>query len=657
MKRIGALAIIIGLSVHVRAQLHSLELNRGWTIGGAALEKRLPAEVPGTVQLDLMRAGRLPDPFVANNIDSLQWVERVAWEYSLAFDLDTAMRALEHIDLVFKGLDTFASIELNGISLGQADNMFRSWRYAVKHLLKPGANELRVTFRPLIEEGRRARARYPLNLPHDSDTSGVGPFVRKAAYQLGWDFCPRLAACGIWRPVRLEAWNGLRIDDVRVKTAFAGSDAVVGVEVRCAGTPRPGDELVFDLDGQRTMVPIDPTADVGEPVRASLLVKDARRWWPQGEGGQVLYPAQVETRRNGVRYDRWQQPIGLRTMALDQHAGAFTFMVNDRPVFAKGANLVPPDLLLPRAGDSAWVALVAHMRRAHFNMVRVWAGGVYPPDAFFTACDTAGILVWQDLMFATMVPGDSAFTQNAYAEVIEQVERIDDHPCLALWCGNNELEVAWNNWGWQKTYAIDRADSARMASDNRRFFNELLPGWIATTSALPYTPTSPLSNWGNAAGLRTGDLHYWGVWHGDSTFSSFANNVGRFVSEYGFQSYPDSALLARYLPADQLVLGSPMLTRRQRSYMTDRPILEAIQRLEGRRPASLGGLIEGGQSVQAKGYRLAIEAHMAARPRCMGTLFWQLNDCWPGPSWSAVDVTGRWKPVMDEVQRLFAPAP
>jgi beta-mannosidase len=257
-------------------------------------------------------------------------------------------------------------------------------------------------------------------------------------------------------------------------------------------------------------------------------------------------------------------------------------------------------------------------------------------------------------MFANMAPGDMAFTANVEAEVREQVARWGDHPCLALVNGNNELDVAWANWGWQEKYTLHGADSARVWNDHVALFQHRIPAALKDLCVVPYVHTSPLSNWGSAAGLRSGDLHYWGVWHGDSAFTAFANNVGRFVSEYGFQSYPDSAVLAQYIRPEDLFLGSPALAYRQRSYKGDAPIRAAIERAQGGLPATLDGFCRASQAVQAEGYRLAEEAHLAARPRCMGTLFWQLNDPWPGPSWSLIDHDGHWKPGLFAVQEVFA---
>ncbi|MBL0043145.1 MAG: hypothetical protein IPP33_01640 [Flavobacteriales bacterium] len=341
--------------------------------------------------------------------------------------------------------------------------------------------------------------------------------------------------------------------------------------------------------------------------------------------------------------------------AIDSSGQGFEVQINDKGIFLKGANMVPPSMLLPTAGDAAWVDAVAEMKRARMNMVRVWAGGVYPPEAFLDACDTAGILVWQDLMFANMVPAEGKFLENVRGEIRDVVARLLKHPSVVLFCGNNELNVAWRNWGWQERYDLHGDDSIRIENMNDILFAEDFANDLKQLSGnrIPYTPTSPLSNWGSAEGLERGDLHYWGVWHGDSAFSSFKNNVGRFVSEYGFQSYPDSALLSHYIDPKELYLGSAAMKRMQRSYKTDKPIWDAIKRELGKEPKTLGEFIEDSQEVQAKAYRMAIEAHMAAQPHCMGTLFWQLNDCWPGPSWSLIDFEGNWKPGMYEVQRLY----
>ena len=626
------------------AQESHIPLHDGWTFCQAGKQQWYSAEVPGVVQTDLLRHGLIPDFYKGSNIDSVQWIENEDWIYKRTIVANDSLLKNGHVDLVFKGLDTFAEVYLNDSLLGKADNMFRTWEWPIKELLKPGANELKVIFRSPIKEGAKLRDAYGMQLPHDNDPSGVSPYIRKAAYQFGWDFCPRLVTSGIWQGVELRSWNKARIRGVSVKQRIdrvgkKGRWGTVDVEI----DPDPGQRVAtrITFDGK----------DVGE---GWFKPAEFEGWFPRGHGKQVLHKLKVELRSGKSVLDTWEQDVGfiLYELVVEADPAAFTLHVNGAPVFAKGCNIVPPNLRPGENAAHAWRELVAQMSQAGMNMARVWSGGVYPPDAFFSACDTAGIMVWQDFMFANMMPGDSTFKQNVMGEVKAQIDRIALHPSVALFCGDNELDVAWKNWGWQDRYSLNAEDSTFIYADYARLSWDL---FLATRlfSQVPFTPTSPLSNWGNAEGLKSGDLHYWGVWHGDSAFSSFKNNVGRFVSEYGFQSYPDSALLSHYIDPKELYLGSPAMKRMQRSYKTDKPIWDAIKRELGKEPKTLGEFIEDSQEVQAKAYRMAIEAHMAAQPHCMGTLFWQLNDCWPGPSWSLIDYEGNWKPGMYEVQRLY----
>ncbi len=625
-----------------------------WSFRQAGTIPWHPAQVPGEVHTDLLRNGLIPDPYRNFNADSVQWVEEKDWEYACIINADEALLHNEHVDLVFKGLDTFAEVWLNDSLLGKANNMFRTWEWPVRELLKPGVNRLKVVFRSAVREGQKLRKAYGINLPHDSDPSAVSPYVRKAAYQFGWDFAPRLVGCGIWQPVELRCWNGARLGSVKVEQHFTTDSIRLDVQVNTAGNA--SFTVHCSLDGVPIGRPVDAVPSASITVHYTL--PRTALWWPNGSREQTLHKLHVEFRSpNGTLLDSTTHRIGYRSVELRQETDSigrsFTFIINGKPIFMKGCNIVPPDMFPSRAGDSAWVALVAHMQRAHINMVRVWAGGIYPPEAFYNACDTAGILVWQDFMLANLVPAEGEFLDNITMEAKEQAARFALHPCAALLCGNNELNVAWSNWGWQDKYKLHGTDSARVIQSNRRLWKDVLGG-IAAEAGVPYTWTSALSNWGNAAGLRSGDLHYWGVWHGDADFASFATNVGRFVSEYGFQSWPDSALLANYINHDQLYLGSPAMQYRQRSYKTDKPTWEAIQRELGTQPKTLNAFIEASQEVQARGCEMAIKAHMEKQPWCMGTLFWQLNDCWPGPSWSLVDYGGNWKPGMFEAQQLFS---
>lgn len=647
---VTAWLIAIGVG-GVAAQTKVLSLDHGWTFRQVGTGPWYQADVPGEVHTNLLRQGLIPDPYRDFNVDSVQWVERAEWEYRCTVHADAGLLHHGHVDLVFKGLDTFAEVYLNDSLLGRTDNMFRTWSWPVKKLLKPGANTLHVLFRSTVAEGERLRKAYGIRLPADSDPSGTSPYIRKAAYQFGWDFAPRLVGCGIWKPVELQAWNGSSVTAMRLDQELEADSIRVRVHVGLKGDAATTG--FFFLDG----LPIGSAMREGDHIGFRFSVHRDRAWWPAGSGPQPMHRLQMEAvDDNGRTVCATERSFGFRTVELRQEEDSigrsFTFAINGEPILMKGANVVPPDLFPSRAGDSAWVALVRHAQRAHMNMLRVWAGGIYPPDAFFQACDTAGILVWQDVMCANLMPAEGGFLENIRQEVREQGARLSAHPSLALFCGNNELEVAWNNWGWQAKYHLHGTDSARVIANNRALWQQVFPEGLGRTG-VPYTWTSPLSNWGNAEGLRNGDLHYWGVWHGDEPIGALAHNVGRFVSEYGFQSWPDSALLAKYIDPEELLLGSGALRWRQRSYKTDAPIWKAIEKELGDRPQTLDGFIDASQAVQAEAYRIAIEAHMGAQPWCMGTLLWQLNDCWPGPSWSLVDYEGNWKPALDVVRRLY----
>lgn len=661
------LSLVVGcqLAVLLTAQEVHIPLNDGWQFQQVGKEQWYSAEVPGVVQTDLLRHGLIPDFMQGSNIDSVQWIENEDWVYKRTIVVSDSLLKHGHLDLVFKGLDTFAEVYINDSLIGKADNMFRTWVWPIKSLLRLGANELNVIFRSPIKEGAKLRDAYGIQLPHDNDPTGVSPYIRKAAYQFGWDFCPRLVTSGIWRSVELRGWSKARVYGVdmrRLDDPASEGKIMLMPSLEIDERIRPDVRLFLDdslvLSGHDgSMVRSKDPA----PLSATLEITASDRWHPRGRGSQSLHRLRCEVLLKNKVVSTWEESVGFARAELVQRTDtvgrSFSFMVNGQAVFAKGVNLVPPSMV--PISDGPWQDLVAAMVRADMNMVRVWSGGVYPPEAFYDACDAAGILVWQDIMIANLPPGTRTFSENVGWEVADLVGQLQRHPCVALYCGNNELDVAWKNWGWQSRYGLHEEDSTMTDHHYRDLFTIGIPTALDIHGAedVPYSSTSPLSNWGNAEGLKSGDLHYWGVWHGDSTFSSFKNNVGRFVSEYGFQSYPDSAVLSQYIDAKELYLGSPAMERLQRSYKTDRPIWEAMERELGEKPTTIGGFIEGSQRAQALAYQLAIEAHMSAQPRCMGTLLWQLNDCWPGPSWSIIDYAGNPKPAYEVVKRLYTTTP
>jgi beta-mannosidase len=353
----------------------------------------------------------------------------------------------------------------------------------------------------------------------------------------------------------------------------------------------------------------------------------------------------------------------MRTVELvnepDSIGTSFYFKVNGQPIFMKGANYVPQDVFLPRVKPEQYERLLKQVKNAGMNMLRVWGGGVYERDIFYDLCDEYGILVWQDFMFAnTIYPNDKKLLDNIALEVAEQVNRLNKHACLALWCGNNEIKVAMTHWGWPVQYDYKEKEYFEFYSNYHFIFNRLLPSIIAKQrSRIPYVSTSPQSNWGTPENFNHGSMHYWGVWHGDDDFSGFNQNVGRFMVEWGFQSYPDYELLTQYVSPKHLSLESEVMQNRQKSYVGNGKILEFLRYYAtyGGDPSVLSfrDFVYNSQWVQALGYEQAVEAHLAKQPHCMGTLLWQLNDCWPGPSWSIINYNGKPKQAYGKVKKHF----
>lgn len=657
--------------------VHTVELHHGWRFRGTADTAWLPATVPGTVHTDLLAAGRISDPFGGDREDELRWIEDETWTYHLDFDLDPALLEAARLELVFEGLDTWASVALNGVPALEADNMFRTWRADVGHAARPGTNTLEVRFAPPVREGAARAAAHPWPIPHqEPDEAGTRAFSRKAAYHFGWDWGPRFVTSGIWRPVRLEAWSGVRIADAAVLgTEWVGRDTArvrVRVELEAAagagGTPDRTPTAVrlglrspdghfppllirVPAPGPGTLVTVDTT----------LVVHGAGAWWPRGMGRApgLLHAIEVDA-VVGRSWDRRTLSAGFRTVELvrepDDTGESFLFRVNGEAVFARGANVVPPDHFTPRADSAAYTRLIDDAVAANMNMLRVWGGGVYLPDVFYRLADAAGILVWQDFMFAnTMVPGDDAFAASVQAEAEDQVRRLRGHPSLALWCGNNEMAEGWANWGWRAAYTPETAE--RVEAAYHRIFENILPVVVAEHDPQrPYWPSSPSIGWGHAESLLQGDSHYWGVWWGMEPFRVYAEKVPRFASEFGFQALPDGATLGAFGGAGPRRYADTAMRAHQKHPRGFETIRAYVERDWPVPPDdSLDAWSHVSQLAQAEGVGLALEAHRRSWPRTGGTLYWQLNDTWPVVSWSSVDWRGRWKALHYRARDVFAP--
>jgi beta-mannosidase len=641
-------------NITVFAQVKEISLHDNWSVKHRYSDQWMKATVPGTIHTDLLANHKIPDPFLEANEKLVQWVDTATWDYQSKFNLGD----LKFVKawLRFEGLDTYADVYVNGKLVLTADNMFREWNVDCSSVLKVGENELLIRFYPVAKIERQKASVLPYTLP---DNQRV--FTRKAAYQYGWDWGPKLVTAGVWKPIVLNLQQGpLVVHDTYIQQ-ISLNDAAAKLNV------------VSSVSGDLSeLVRVQVFNDVTNELLGSALASGMHRegvvntliqinkpnlWWCNGLGDSNMYSLRVEV-SSGSDKVITKKRIGLRTIELvqepDSKGKSFYFKLNGRSVFMKGANIIPFDNFLPRVTADQYKTLVVQAKEANMNMIRVWGGGVYADDSFYDACDEQGILVWQDFMFAnSMYPGDSSFYTNVKHEVQYQVIRLRNHPSLALWCGNNEISEGWFNWGWQKQFNISKADSAKIWTDYTNLFEQVIPPALAKHDvSRPYWPSSPKHGWGRKESLVEGDSHYWGVWWGLQPFEVYENKVGRFMSEYGFQGMPAVSTFKKFT-TEELSLESDAVKHHQK-HPTGYQTIEHYRKQWYRHPTSFENYVFQSQLLQAEGMKIAIEAHRRNMPSCMGTLFWQLNDCWPVTSWSSIDYYGKEKAVYYFVKKAFS---
>jgi beta-mannosidase len=654
--RIFIALFLIFFSWSTLAQIKKIELSgTDWKFCKSGSNKWYPASIPGCVHTDLLANGLIPDPFFGENEKVVQWVDTCDWEYCIFFQIDKQLLSYENIALNFEGLDTYADIFLNGELIQKSENMFCSWELPCKAELKEGENELRIVFLSTVREAKKAYDVLPVPLPYDERV-----MVRKAQYQFGWDWGPRFVTMGIWKPVRIVAWNQLKIEDVHFSTiSLDEKKAELSFMANVSSTNKSNIEANLYCENtavQKIKVNLKPGLN---EVVFRYKMSSPELWWPNGMGKQKLYSFKIRVENKEGNYDEYNQRIGLRTIELvqdkDSAGQSFYFKVNGIPMFAKGANYIPQDAFPSRVDSIQYSRLLSDAADCHMNMLRVWGGGIYENDLFYNLCDEKGILIWQDFMFAcNMYPGDEPFRIWTREEIKEQVIRLRNHPSLALWCGNNEIDEGWNNWGMQKQYKYTQEDSLRIWGDYNSLFRQLIPEILKQADpSRPYVESSPLHGWGRKESMTEGDSHYWGVWWGDEPFEVFNKKVPRFMSEYGFQGFPDLNTLNKVIPSGERKLFSDALKNHEKHPRGFELITAAMQR-DYWVPETYENYAMLSQFVQARAMRIAIEAQRRARPYCMGTLYWQLNDCWPVISWSGIDYYGRWKAAQYIVKREYS---
>ncbi|MEP7356220.1 MAG: glycoside hydrolase family 2 protein [Anaerolineales bacterium] len=622
----------------------------------------LPAQVPGCVHLDLLRAGRIPDPFYGLNELAVQWVGERDWLYRLGFDLPPAALAEPNLDLCFDGLDTFATVWLNGAEVLAADNMFVPHRLPARQHLRAGRNELWLLFESAVRRGQALEAQYGRRPLWNGDSSRL--YVRKAQYHYGWDWGPTLLTAGPWRAIRLEAYTA-RIADLHVTSDVAPDlqSATITTSVTITGDPASVSHLrleLLDPDGQLVeSAALPPTTNA-----QVFTLNPPRLWYPNGGGPQPLYTVRAILERDGAELHRHDQRLGLRRLRLlrepleGQPGESFVFEVNNTPIFCGGANWIPADSFTPRltpADYRRWLTLAAE---ANMNMLRVWGGGIYEDDAFYDLCDELGLLVWQDFMFACgLYPAHAEFQASVRAEAEANVRRLRGHACLALWAGNNE--------DYSIADSLRRYNPAVPPDEDTNFparaiYEQLLPEVCAALDpATPYRPGSPYGG-ANPNSQLEGDRHTWDVWHGSmAPYQNYPDYAGRFVSEFGMLSLPAAATVEAFTPSAERYPQSRTLEHHNKAG-------GGVQRVAAylsnniRLVTELDDFIYATQFIQAEALASAYRGwrRMWGGPgtrAVAGALVWQLNDCWPVSSWAIVDSALRPKPAYYAIRRELRP--
>lgn len=619
-----------------------------------------PAQVPGDVHLDLLRNGLIADPFYRDNEAKLQWIEGAGWEYKTAIQATPEMLRRRNVELVFDGLDAYAEVYVNGTPVLTANNMFRTWRVDVRSVLHAGSNELRVVFPSPDKAAARAAAADPWRLKtHVEDKT----YVRKAAYEYGWDWGPTFVTSGIWRVAHLEMWDSARISDLHVRqldVTAAVAHLNAETEVNASEDGPAEVSLSYARGGHPTEISRQVMLHAGvNHVEFPIEVTRPELWWPAGYGAQPLYTFTATVKMRGMVQDTRSRRTGLRSIVLrrelDQWGRSFEFVVNGVPVFAKGADVIPFDSFPDRVTEADYRRILGSAKDANMNMIRLWGGGYYETDQFYDLCDELGLMVWQDFMFGNdWQPGLYSWKLNVAAEIEDQVRRLRDHPSIAIWSGNNETEEAL---AWKGRDKLPADVRFQMWQDYVSTFSGVIPNVVERLDPeRPYWPSSPSSDYeATSETFQSGDAHIWDVWHGRVPFSTYETHHPRFVTEYGFQSFPEMKTIEAFtLPEDRTSIFTPVMLDHQKNNEGNSIIQDYLLK-DYAEPKDFASFLYVSQVLQAEGIKLGAEHFRRERPRTMGSIFWQLNDCWPVASWSSIDYYGRWKALQYYARRFYAP--
>ena len=665
------IVLTVMLTACTKKQTVKQELvNSEWSFRKAGDSLWLPATVPGCVHTDLLDNKIIPDPFFRTNELEVKWVESEDWEYFTTFEVRGEIASLPNISLEFLGLDTYADVYLNDSLILKADNMFLGWMIPVNTIVKSGKNTLRIYFHSAVKVGMEKLRKVPYTLmaaneiAPENERSNV--FTRKAPFHYGWDWGPRLVTCGIWRPVKIHAWdnlkmNGLYVKPVLIDTVSASYSAVI--EFSAIKKTKVNFELW--LDSAMLISTSEAMVEPGNNLQEiEFTIDKPELWWTNGLGGQKLYMLEVKMLSGSNTIQSITERIGVRSLELVQekdHMGhSFLFKLNGVPVFMKGANYIPSDIFLTRNTLENYKRVVDDAVKANMNMLRVWGGAVYEGDEFYNLLDENGILAWNDFMFAcNLQPDDSLHLENIRKEAEYNVKRLRNHPSVALWCGNNENLTAWFGWKWKDRFTPEVSEKLWRVYED--IYYRILPGAVKKYHpTVSYWPSSPQTIDNKVADRLSGDEHDWSVWFANAPFAAYSEKVPRFVSEYGLQSFPELATLMSFADFGDMEYRSPVMEHRQRSNMpwiapgfNGNEMIKSYMAKYYKVPEKFVPFVYISQINQSDGIKFAIESHRRNMPHCMGSLYWQINDCWPTMSWSSVDYFGRWKTLHYSVQDAF----
>lgn len=632
--------------------MHYIDLNGTWQMKRTVSNEWIDGKVPGSVFTDLLNAGLIEDPFYRDNEDKVKEFALYDYEYKRTFQVDGKLLSCNRVVLRCEGLDTLADIRINGQLIASTNNMHRTYEFDVKDVLREGENVIHITFYSPIK--------YISEKQKESPLWGVAeaipgyPHLRKAHCMFGWDWGPQLPDMGIFRNISIQGYEYGRLEDVYITQHH--KDHEVLLDIRVSHTKWELEDIAIE---------VEVTSPDGESYYAKayncspteyikLAITDPKLWWPNGYGEQPLYKIKVMLKKEDKLLDLWERNIGLRTIKVrrekDQWGESFEFNVNGVSIFAMGANYIPEDSLLPRRSPQRTEKLIKDCVEANFNCIRVWGGGYYPDDYFFDLCDKYGLIVWQDFMFACAVyEMTDEFAENIKQEAIDNIKRIRHHACLGIWCGNNEMELAWVEWNFPKT--------AKLRTDYIKQFEILLSQLVKELDPNTfYWPASPSSGGGfeDPNNENVGDVHDWDVWHGLKPFTDYRNYYFRFVSEFGFQSFPSLKTIKSFtLPEDRNIF-SYVMEKHQKNAGANGKILYYLSE-NFKYPKDFDSLLYTSQVLQGIAIKYGVEHWRRHRGRCMGAIYWQLNDCWPVASWSSIDYFGRWKALHYFAKRFFAP--